>query len=62
MNDLYKIIKWKCEKIIEWSSENQWFDNNFILDIYNKIENTQELSEKQISSIENIYSKFCKEL
>lgn len=54
-----KILQWKCKTILEWSVDNKWFDDEFVMDMMSRLESGEDLTSGQINGIHNIYEKFC---
>ena len=61
LDQIGKILVLKCNKIMDWSADNKWFDSSLILSLMERLEEGETLTEKQLSAIENIFNKFCKE-
>jgi hypothetical protein len=48
----------RLEEIIEWANENPWFDQKFILRVYDLIEKDCQISMNQVYGVDAIYQKF----
>lgn len=48
----------QIEELMEWSTENEWFDTEFIEDIYQRIEGEKRITVNQVKAVERIYTKF----
>ncbi len=48
----------RLEEIIEWANENPWFDQEFILNIYDLIEKDCQINMNQVYGVDAIYQKF----
>lgn len=60
MKDIDKLSKIRCEKILDWASDKDWFESTFIEDMYDLLERDQELTNSQVLAINNIFQKFVK--
>lgn len=48
------IANWRCEKILEWASDKDWFNTDFIVKMYHQ----DRYSVGQRDAIKRIYDKF----
>lgn len=60
-SELYKLTRYRCEKIIQYSESNPQFDSAFVMSVYSRIEDGETVTMRQALAINNIYNKFCKE-
>jgi len=54
MKDAKDVLK-KCEDILEWAGENEWFSPNTVESIYEQLERGVTLTDNQVKAINNIY-------
>jgi len=54
----FKETETKLIELVDWANDNPWFDQKFILDLYNLLEMGGAITLSQADSIDSLHERF----